>query len=129
MLVLSRRVGERVVVGDDVTITVLEVRGDVVRIGIDAPRSVAVHRAELLEELPESLGGASTADGAAPTSSFMKTVKPRSLQVFRARWSPPGTSSGPSCEPTGNGPSIAATPSVPAGVSRWVPGNVSGDRS
>ena len=51
MLVLSRRIGESVVVGDDVTITVLEVRGDVVRIGIDAPRSVAVHRAELLEQL------------------------------------------------------------------------------
>jgi carbon storage regulator len=51
MLVLSRRTGESVVVGTDVTITVLEVRGDVVRIGIDAPRSVAVHRAELLEQL------------------------------------------------------------------------------
>lgn len=54
MLVLSRRVGESVVVGDDVTITVLEVRGDVVRIGIDAPRSVRVHRAELLAELADS---------------------------------------------------------------------------
>ncbi|HEY1134515.1 MAG TPA: carbon storage regulator, partial [Nocardioides sp.] len=42
MLVLSRRVGESVVIGDNVTVTVLEVRGDVVRIGIDAPRSVAV---------------------------------------------------------------------------------------
>lgn len=51
MLVLSRRIGESVVVGEDVTITVLEVRGDVVRVGIDAPRSVAVHRAELLEQL------------------------------------------------------------------------------
>jgi carbon storage regulator len=54
MLVLSRRVGESVVVGDDVTITVLEVRGDVVRVGIDAPRSVSVHRAELLAELAAS---------------------------------------------------------------------------
>lgn len=54
MLVLSRRVGESVVVGTDVTITVLEVRGDIVRVGIDAPRSVAVHRAELLEQLEES---------------------------------------------------------------------------
>ncbi len=51
MLVLSRRAGESVVIGDDVTISVLEVRGDVVRIGIDAPRSVAVHRAELLAQL------------------------------------------------------------------------------
>lgn len=51
MLVLSRRVGESVVVGDDITLTILEVRGDVVRVGIDAPRSVSVHRAELLAEL------------------------------------------------------------------------------
>ena len=54
MLVLSRRVGESVVIGDEVTVTVLEVRGDVVRIGIDAPRSVAVHRAELLQELADT---------------------------------------------------------------------------
>ncbi len=54
MLVLSRRVGESIVIGDDVTVTVLEVRGDIVRIGIDAPRSVAVHRAELLEQLETS---------------------------------------------------------------------------
>ena len=51
MLVLSRRVGESVAIGDDVVVTVLEVRGDVIRVGIDAPRSVAVHRAELLVQL------------------------------------------------------------------------------
>ena len=54
MLVLSRRVGESIVIGDDVTITVLEVRGDVARIGSHAPRSIAVHRAELLAELEET---------------------------------------------------------------------------
>jgi len=54
MLVLSRRVGESVLIGDDVTVTVLDVRGDVIRIGIDAPRSVSVHRAELLQELADS---------------------------------------------------------------------------
>ena len=53
MLVLSRRVGESIVIGDDVTVTVLEVSGDVVRIGIDAPRSVSVNRAELIAELTE----------------------------------------------------------------------------
>lgn len=53
MLVLSRRPGESVVLGEDVTITILEVRGDVVRVGIDAPRSLKVHRAELLEQLEE----------------------------------------------------------------------------
>lgn len=54
MLVLSRRVGESVVIGDDVTVSVLEVRGDVVRVGISAPRSVAVHRAELLAQLEQT---------------------------------------------------------------------------
>lgn len=58
MLVLSRRVGESVVIGagspEAVTITVLEVRGDVIRLGIDAPRSVAIHRAELLAEVADA---------------------------------------------------------------------------
>ncbi|GCD89524.1 carbon storage regulator CsrA [Nocardioides sp. LS1] len=54
MLVLSRRPGESVVLGEDITITILEVRGDVVRVGIDAPRSLKVHRAELLAQLEES---------------------------------------------------------------------------
>jgi carbon storage regulator len=54
MLVLSRRVGESIVIGDDVTVTVLEVRGDVVRVGVGAPRHVAVHREELWRELEEA---------------------------------------------------------------------------
>lgn len=54
MLVLSRRVGESIVIGDDVTVTILEVRGDVVRVGIKAPRAVTVHREELLQELAET---------------------------------------------------------------------------
>lgn len=54
MLVVSRRAGESVVIGDNVIVSVLEVRGDVVRIGIDAPRSVAVHRQELLAQLAQS---------------------------------------------------------------------------
>ncbi len=51
MLILTRRVGESIVVGDDVTVTVFEVRGDSVRIGIDAPKSVQVHRQEVYLEL------------------------------------------------------------------------------
>jgi carbon storage regulator len=51
VLVLTRRPGESVMVGDDVVITVLDVRGDVVRIGIKAPRSVQVHREEVYKEL------------------------------------------------------------------------------
>ena len=54
MLVLSRRVGESIVIGDDVVITILEFRGDVVRIGVDAPRSIQVRRQELLVELEKT---------------------------------------------------------------------------
>ncbi len=51
MLVLTRRAGESVRIGDDVTVTVLDVRGDVVRVGIQAPRSLPVHRDEVYREL------------------------------------------------------------------------------
>jgi carbon storage regulator len=54
MLVLTRRAGESVMIGDDVVITVLDVRGDVIRLGIKAPRSIQVHREEIYRELQEA---------------------------------------------------------------------------
>lgn len=47
MLILTRRVGETVFIGDEVQITVLGVKGEQVRVGINAPRNIAVHRAEI----------------------------------------------------------------------------------
>lgn len=51
MLILTRRVGETVMIGDDVTITVLGVKGNQVRMGINAPRTVAVHREEIFARI------------------------------------------------------------------------------
>ena len=51
MLVLSRREGQGIVIGDNVVIRVVEIRGDHVRLGIDAPRSVVIHREEIAEEI------------------------------------------------------------------------------
>ncbi len=48
MLVLTRRIGERVLIGDDIEVTVLEVKGDSVRIGIQAPRETRINRAEIV---------------------------------------------------------------------------------
>ena len=62
MLVLSRRLGESVVIGDNVVVTVLEIRGDVVRLGVDAPRAVQVRRQELLAEVTESNRAAASPD-------------------------------------------------------------------
>lgn len=54
MLVLTRKVGEQLLIGDDVLITVLEVRGDGIKIGIDAPRDVKVQRREVLLSVAET---------------------------------------------------------------------------
>ena len=51
MLILTRRVGETLSIGDDIKVTVLGMRGGQVRIGVDAPRDVAVHREEIVKRL------------------------------------------------------------------------------
>ncbi len=51
MLILTRRVGETVMIGDNVTVTVLGVKGNQVRLGVNAPRDVAVHREEIYERI------------------------------------------------------------------------------
>lgn len=66
MLVLTRKVGERILIGDDVVITVLDSRGDGVRIGIDAPRGVKIQREEVVRAVIEA--NAEAAAAAAPAS-------------------------------------------------------------
>lgn len=64
MLILTRRIGESIRIGDDVVVTIFEVRGDSVRIGIDAPKSVQVHRQEVYDELKLANAAASSPDDA-----------------------------------------------------------------
>lgn len=66
MLILTRRVGETLMIGDQVTVTVLGVKGNQVRIGINAPKDLAVHREEIFQRIrkeQESGGGAGPESG------------------------------------------------------------------
>ncbi len=57
MLILTRRIGETLTVGDDVTVTVLGVNGNQVRLGVNAPKEVAVHREEIYNRIAEGSEG------------------------------------------------------------------------
>lgn len=67
MLILTRRVGETLMIGDEVTVTVLGVKGNQVRLGVNAPRTVAVHREEIYERIKrEQEGGGGSGDSEPP---------------------------------------------------------------
>lgn len=62
MLILTRRVGETLMVGDNVTVTVLGVKGNQVRIGVNAPKDVSVHREEIYMRIQAEKGNENVAD-------------------------------------------------------------------
>lgn len=78
MLILTRRAGESIVIGDDIVITVVEAGRDHVRIGVDAPRSVDVHRQEVYLAISEENRLAQNTDGA-PVADGGKTVSPTAI--------------------------------------------------
>lgn len=57
MLVLSRKKNESIVINDDITIVVVEIRGDKVRLGVEAPKEVPVHRREVFDAIRRNEGG------------------------------------------------------------------------
>lgn len=68
MLVLTRKRGEQILIGDDIVITILDAKGDSIRVGIDAPRGVVIHRLEVMQAVTDANLEASRAaatDGAA----------------------------------------------------------------
>jgi carbon storage regulator len=76
MLILTRRVGETVVIGDEVTVTVLGVKGNQVRIGVNAPREVAVHREEIYQRIKnEAEDGVVPSGTSAPATAASEAPK------------------------------------------------------
>ncbi|MGH9017300.1 MAG: carbon storage regulator CsrA [Acidimicrobiales bacterium] len=78
MLVLGRKVGEGIMIGHDIKVTVLVVAGDKVRIGIDAPSEVEVHREEVFLEIQQAnrQAASTSADTAADLSAALQDVQP-----------------------------------------------------
>ena len=65
MLILTRRVGETLMIGDEVTVTVLGVKGNQVRVGVNAPKEVAVHREEIYDRIKKEQEAAASVDSSA----------------------------------------------------------------
>jgi carbon storage regulator len=74
MLILTRRVGETLMIGDSITVTVLGVKGNQVRIGISAPKDVSVHREEIYQRIKRE--GPDAAHEAEPAASSATTTAP-----------------------------------------------------
>ncbi len=76
MLVLARKIGQSIVINDNIEILVIEVRGDQVRLGIEAPKSIPVHRKELLEQIrAENLQAAKDTDIEVASQALEKLTK------------------------------------------------------
>jgi len=75
MLILSRKVNEKVVIGDDITVSIIEIRGDQVRLGIDAPKMVKVFRQEVFDAIKAENKAASQSVPVIPVVDFGNAAK------------------------------------------------------
>lgn len=79
MLALTRKAGESIVIGDNIEITVLAVNGDQIKLGIDAPRNISIHRKEIFEQIKEEnkIAAKTTENQVAMLRGFSKKETPK----------------------------------------------------
>ena len=97
MLILTRRVGETVMIGDNVTVTVLGVKGNQVRVGVNAPRDVAVHREEIFERIKreEQDGGTAARSAVRPGNGNGHAAERHGRHVLSLEIAPRALRGGP----------------------------------
>lgn len=84
MLILTRRVGETIVIGDDIIVTVLGIKGNQVRIGINAPKDVSVHREEIYQRIQQEKNTTNKPEEAAPAPAPAPTQPARKKREPKA---------------------------------------------
>ncbi|MDR2803565.1 MAG: carbon storage regulator CsrA [Treponema sp.] len=72
MLILTRKTSEKIIIGEGITISIIEVRGDQVRIGVDAPKMVKVYREEVFEAIKSENQAAAASKPVLPNMDFLK---------------------------------------------------------
>ncbi|MBW2000924.1 MAG: carbon storage regulator CsrA [Deltaproteobacteria bacterium] len=79
MLILTRKLGERITIGDDITITLLEIKGTQIKLGIEAPKSISIHRQEIYERIrKENLNSSEvSASDLSEATSIFTSIDPR----------------------------------------------------
>ncbi|WP_349903495.1 carbon storage regulator [Parafrigoribacterium humi] len=112
MLVLTRKAGERVLIGDDIVITILDTRGDGIRIGIDAPRGVNIQRDEIVRAVSEANVEATHA--ASDAEARLKAALGLGPDVAPA----PPAAAPPAVAPKATGPKAASPKPTPNAVPR-----------
>ena len=83
MLILSRKVDEKIVIGDDISVSIVEIRGDQVRIGVDAPKTVKVFRQDVFDAIKAENRAAAESKPVLPIMDFGRLMQGKALDQIR----------------------------------------------
>jgi len=81
MLILSRKINEKIMIGDDVSVSIIEIRGDQVRLGVDAPKSVKVFRQEVFDAIKAENKAAAESKPVLPVVDFKAPLQKKAKEI------------------------------------------------